>query len=168
MQFSYDYDGKTYTLQLERDAQGIYSAQVGEQLLRFKAEPVAEGWHVRLLEADDQSSQQALIASAGRDKMRYVQVDGIAYTLNVTERGARQRKTGTGGGDLTAQMPGQVLDVRVNVGDSVENGQVLVVLEAMKMEIRVTAPQTGVVKHILVSKGEIVERGQRLVELAES
>jgi biotin carboxyl carrier protein len=63
-------------------------------------------------------------------------------------------------------MPGLVRGVLVKAGDSVERGQALVLLEAMKMEIRVSAPHAGKVAKVLVSPGETVDRGQRLIELS--
>jgi biotin carboxyl carrier protein len=65
-----------------------------------------------------------------------------------------------------APMPGQVLQVRVAEGDDVEAGQILVVLEAMKMENAIVAPAPARVQGILVAIGEQVQRGQPLVELA--
>jgi biotin carboxyl carrier protein len=67
---------------------------------------------------------------------------------------------------LEAAMPGLVRRVLVREGDSVERGQALVMLEAMKMEIRVSAPHAGKVVKVLVSPGETVDRGRRLIELA--
>ena len=57
--------------------------------------------------------------------------------------------------------------VRVDVheGEHVDDGQTLVLLEAMKMELAVTAPGAGVVTGVLVAAGELVSRGQALVEL---
>jgi methylmalonyl-CoA carboxyltransferase 1.3S subunit len=55
----------------------------------------------------------------------------------------------------------------VSEGDTVERGQTLVILEAMKMELRVTAPEAGRVKRLLVQMGDVVERGQALVEIGE-
>lgn len=62
-------------------------------------------------------------------------------------------------GEVTCPMPGKVLDVRANVGDSVSVGDVIAVLEAMKMEIEVTATATGKVKSIGVQKGAMVNTG---------
>ena len=73
----------------------------------------------------------------------------------------------TGAGDaVTAPMPGNILKVNVNVGDAVKEGQVLVVLEAMKMENEIMAPKNGTVTQVVVSKGSPVDTGAPLVVLA--
>ncbi len=66
---------------------------------------------------------------------------------------------------ITAPMPGVVLAVRVAAGEAVEAHQVLLVLEAMKMENAVTAPADGSVARLLVRPGQAVQRGDVLVEL---
>jgi acetyl/propionyl-CoA carboxylase alpha subunit len=66
---------------------------------------------------------------------------------------------------ITAPMPGVVIGVRVGEGEAVEAHQVLLVLEAMKMENAVTAPADGVVERLLVRPGQAVQRGDVLVEL---
>ena len=62
-------------------------------------------------------------------------------------------------------MPGLVLDVLVNEGDPVAKGDTLVLLEAMKMELRISAPGDGRVAKVLCQAGQVVERGQVLVEI---
>ena len=70
----------------------------------------------------------------------------------------------TGAGEaVTAPMPGNILKVNVNVGDKVKEGQVLVVLEAMKMENEIMAPKNGTVTQVVVSKGSTVDTGAPLV-----
>ncbi len=64
-----------------------------------------------------------------------------------------------GGTEVTAPMPGNILDVKVKVGDTVENGTPIVVLEAMKMENDVVATVGGKVVSINVKKGDAVESG---------
>jgi len=73
---------------------------------------------------------------------------------------------GSSSARVVAPMPGTVLAVRVREGDQVEAGQVLVVLEAMKMENTVPAPGSGRVERVLVEVGQQVRRGETLVELA--
>ena len=67
--------------------------------------------------------------------------------------------------DLAAHITGTVWEIRVNVGDEVREEQVLVVLESMKMEMPVEAPDAGKVAAILVEKGQAVEEGEVLVRL---
>ena len=69
----------------------------------------------------------------------------------------------TGGEVISAPMPGTILDIKVNVGDHVANGAVLVILEAMKMENEIMAPVAGKVLSIGVSKGASVNSGDVLV-----
>jgi len=72
---------------------------------------------------------------------------------------------GTGAARVVAPMPGTVIAVRVEEGTNVEAGQILVVLEAMKMENTVAAPAPGRVAKVLVKAGQQVQRSETLVEL---
>lgn len=67
---------------------------------------------------------------------------------------------------VDAPMPGNILDVMVSNGTAVKAGQVLVILEAMKMENEIVAPQDGTVASINVNKGDTVEAGQTIITLA--
>ena len=66
---------------------------------------------------------------------------------------------------VTAPMPGNILKVNVTPGQAVKEGDVLVVLEAMKMENEILAPKACTVKQVLVSKGATVDTGATLVVL---
>ena len=77
---------------------------------------------------------------------------------------APQSPSGGGGGaSVTAPMPGSVLQIKVKVGDSVSEGDVLLILEAMKMENEVTSNASGVVKSINVSVGATVNTGDTMI-----
>ncbi|MEO8356100.1 MAG: biotin/lipoyl-containing protein [Chloroflexota bacterium] len=97
---------------------------------------------------------------------RWVTINGQTCVLTKS-LGAQSRGHGHhhAAGELTAPMPGQVRAVNVSEGDTVTKGQTLMVLEAMKMEIRVQSPQAGVVKKLLVKQGQTVDREQILIEI---
>lgn len=71
-----------------------------------------------------------------------------------------------GGTNVQAPMPGTILSVKVNVGDTVSEGQVLCILEAMKMENEIMAPKAGKVVSVSVSQGSSVNSGDALVSIA--
>ncbi|MDD6189465.1 MAG: biotin/lipoyl-binding protein [Clostridiales bacterium] len=68
-----------------------------------------------------------------------------------------------GGNTVTCPMPGTILSVAVKAGDSVKSGQVLMILEAMKMENEIVAPEDGVVSRVAVAQGASVNTGDVLV-----
>ena len=72
----------------------------------------------------------------------------------------------SGGDSVNAPMPGTILKVNVTAGQSVKEGDVLLILEAMKMENEILAPKAGTVKQVLVSKSSTVDTGAPLVVLS--
>jgi biotin carboxyl carrier protein len=108
-----------------------------------------------------------------------VQVDYRPYTFEYEGRlggGAAPRAPRASAGTSTAQAPtagqkggvraqiaGRILSIKVKPGDAVERGQVLLLLEAMKMENEVKAPAGGIVREILVAEGARVSEGETLV-----
>ena len=81
------------------------------------------------------------------------------------EAPAASRMTVTGGESVKAPMPGNILKVAVKAGDTVKEGQLLCVLEAMKMENEIFAPKAGTVAQVLVQKGSTVNTGDAMVVL---
>ncbi len=67
------------------------------------------------------------------------------------------------GTPVTAPLPGNILSIKVQKGDKVKAGEVLVIIEAMKMENEVLAPCDGLVKEVLTSKGAVVATGNILL-----
>lgn len=70
------------------------------------------------------------------------------------------------GEQITSPMPGTILDVKVAAGQAVKSGDVLMILEAMKMENEIMAPHDGTVTAVSVNKGATVESGTLLCTLA--
>ncbi len=160
MRYTYQVGDHTHTVRLERAPDGIYVASVDGREVALSVRALNDGgWLLTL------AGQQFVAYGASDGSTRYVHVGGQQYTLTVPDSSTKRRRASASGGDLTAQMPGQVVDVLVREGDMVQAGQTLLILEAMKMEIRVTAPSDGRVRRLPVEKGAVVERGQPLIEL---
>ena len=63
-------------------------------------------------------------------------------------------------------MPGTILDIKVSVGQAVKEGELVCILEAMKMENEIYAPCSGTVAQVLVTKGQSVDTGTPLVSIS--
>lgn len=70
-----------------------------------------------------------------------------------------------GGEVVSAPMPGTILDVKVKAGDAVKSGQLIAILEAMKMENEIFSPRDGVVAQVVASKGSAVDTGAPIIVL---
>ncbi|HEY1519984.1 MAG TPA: biotin carboxylase N-terminal domain-containing protein [Solirubrobacteraceae bacterium] len=101
-------------------------------------------------------------AVLGADRWIAAGADAFAFSLAelVVEGSSAQAD-----GALEAPMPGAVLAVRVKAGDAVTEGDVLVVVESMKMELTIVAPWDAIVRDVRVAEGDQVAQGQSLVEL---
>jgi 3-methylcrotonyl-CoA carboxylase alpha subunit len=110
---------------------------------------------------------QRLVVHASGER-RQVFVDGEVYDVAVgAEAAARRRGAARAGSDhLEAPMPAKVTAVLVEAGQPVRKGDVLIKLEAMKMEMAVRAPREGTVKSVACRVGELVQPGVGLLELA--
>jgi acetyl/propionyl-CoA carboxylase alpha subunit len=94
----------------------------------------------------------------------WVHLDGHTFCIEKTEAGSAD---GDSEGSMTAPMPGKILEVKVADGQTVEAGELLLVMEAMKMEHRIVAPTDGVVTKVNFSMGDQVQQGDVLVEMGE-
>ncbi|NKE68114.1 acetyl/propionyl/methylcrotonyl-CoA carboxylase subunit alpha [Ramlibacter sp. RBP-2] len=111
---------------------------------------------------------------AGQRLLATVYADGETDHV-FSERGATQivnvdllahaGETHSEGGRLTAPMPGKVLSFNVRPGDEVREGQVLAIMEAMKMEHTIAAPGDGVVAELLYAPGDQVDEGAELLTI---
>lgn len=94
-------------------------------------------------------------------------VNGKTYDIGVKAgiEGVNKGSNSGEGEEVKAALPGNVLRIEVSEGDSVEEGDVLIVVEAMKMETEIKAPKAGIVNEILVAQGDKIVTGQALVVL---
>lgn len=108
--------------------------------------------------------------AAGPAHARWVFLAGQVYVIKVATTGSPGADSQPGGGRddgmaLAAPMPATVAAIPVAPGQDVSQGDVLVMLEAMKMELPIRAPRAGRVRRVLCSPGELVQPGVPLVEL---
>ena len=153
---------------------------VGERKLKLEYRAQRDGSLV--VSVDGSARRTRVLRSSGADID--LEVDGRRSALAITSVGARRLVHGEfgdvelielprfavagpaqAGGALKAPMPGRVLAISVAPGESVVRGQLLMVLEAMKMEHRITAPADGIVQAIRVAEGEQVANGALLAVL---
>jgi 3-methylcrotonyl-CoA carboxylase alpha subunit len=167
MELHYRAGDEVATVRLERAGDGRFRAVIGarthEVLVRR-----AQGGALDLVV--DGRTVRAFAATDG--PRRLVRVQGeepVALLRAESRRAAAGRARGAAGEEgLAANMHAQVVAILVKEGDLVERGAPLVVLEAMKMELRVAAPHAGRVKAIGCRAGDVVERGRVLIELEET
>lgn len=142
---------------------GGYRVSVGERTYTVAARP---GPAQQLALDVDGQRLRAFVAQAGNKSFVHLAATGSVWTLErVATRRVRPGIQAAASGALVAAMPGRVLDVLVAEGDLVRKGDTLVLLEAMKMELRIPAPADGVVARVHCAAGEVVEKGQRLVHV---
>ena len=92
-------------------------------------------------------------------------MDGAAPVAAAPAPAAPAAAVPAGGEKVSAPMPGTIVEVKAKVGDTVKNGTVIAVLEAMKMENDVVADRDGTIASINVSKGESVSTGSVIATL---
>ena len=163
MKFSFDHDAELISLELTPSGK-TYRATIGDETFDVEILQVKEG---KLDVLIDGKRLTAYISSD--NAKRWVTINGQTIVLTKssgTRRGSHAHHQAAG--ELTAPMPGQVRAVNAGEGDAVTKGQTLLVLEAMKMEIRVQAPRDGTVTKIFVKQGQTVEREQVLIEIEEN
>jgi biotin carboxyl carrier protein len=102
---------------------------------------------------------------AGPPDARSVHVDGEVIELEVATEGSRRRAGRAGAESLAAPMPATVVEILVEAGQEVRQGDVLLKLEAMKMEMPLRAAGDGRVKAVRCTPGELVQPGIPLVEM---
>lgn len=116
----------------------------------------------RLLVRTENGVESALAVRRGEE----VWVSFRGQTFKVEPATRTRSGSAAGSGELRAPMPGMIVDVLVAEGDSVEKGQKLVVLEAMKTQQPVVSPFAGVVAKLGVKTGDQVGDGQLLVSVS--
>lgn len=161
--FNYVAHQETYTVDVHR---------TGEKwTLLINGEPI----QVEIVQSDDSllilrfGNRIKTFYTAVEGGKRWVAYDGCTYLVERPSGRSRPKPVDSDAGrNLRAPMPSQVREVLVQPGDDIDKGATLLLLEAMKMEIRVQAPRAGKVAAVFVRQGESVELGSILIEFEEA
>ena len=153
-----------YPIEVERHGNG-YRVLIGERWL--EADFVSVGRAARSLRFAD--GRQFSILHHAEGNTHQITIAGSTIDIDVFDPLAMKRRRledeGGAGGVVKALMPGRVVRILVNKGDSVRKGAGLLILEAMKMENEIQAPVDGTVDEIFVEAGATVESGADLLHI---
>ena len=158
---AFRHDDTTLTIEATAAAAG-WELQIGDRTLSATAEFAADG-AARLI--IDGVQIRALVLAHGESLAVFF--GGEGWRLERVDLLAPPAGGDPQGGRLAAPMPGRVVQLLVAQGDSVAQGQPLVVVEAMKMEHAIAAPRDGTIAAVRCAVGDLVEEGTELITLDE-
>ena len=176
-------DGKPRKIELTKNGESTFSVKIDGKPLKveLKAEKLMleKGFSIKI----DDKTYRINLPELKREEPFSVKVEEAVFkaevktpikkptlptfepTLAVPTKRAVELKPTTEGA-ITAPMTGKILSIKVKKGEQVKAGQILCILEAMKMENEITAPKSGTVQEILVSEGSSVSEGEALFIIA--
>ena len=150
---------KERTVRVAVDGQGIE--------LSITAGGPEQGW----CRTSDGKSHRFIISWVGKEL--HLWLDGCLFVYERADAGRAdaqrpgRREQADAGDDILAPMPGTVAEIPVQVGDQVELGQTVMIMESMKMELLIAAHRAGVVLRLAVEPGSQVDKGMRLLQMQE-
>jgi len=150
-----------HNVEISRSADA-YRLHIGDQFVVIDLKTAADG---RAWLTLGERHIEVVIATRGDDV--FVHLDGEAYQLRYQhplDRLAAQAG-GSAEDNIRAPMPGSIVAVQVQAGDSVTKGQTLLVMESMKMETTIAAPRDGTVAAVTYEKGQTFDRDALLISL---
>lgn len=157
----------------------MYKAKVNKQFEIEIDQDKPIDWDIQTIKKDTfhiiknhQSYKAEIIDADLESKKVHLKINGKIFEVEVKDKmDLLLEKLGMSSqltrkvNDIKAPMPGLVLDIKVKPGDTIQKGEGVIVLEAMKMENLLKSPGDGVVKSIDVKEGEAVEKNQVLINL---
>jgi 3-methylcrotonyl-CoA carboxylase alpha subunit len=142
---------------------GNYRLQRGETRCEVKGARL----HGDILSARFDRESRRVPLRSDKDHVLVHDTNGQRYSFTRAIAFAWAAKDAAGGNQIIAPMPGRIVLVKAKAGDSVEQGDELLVMEAMKMELALKAPRAGIIDSINATQGEFVEADAVLVRFAD-
>lgn len=161
MHHAFKIDNTEHDLGLSRSEDG-YRLHLGDATIPVNLHVEDDGTAVLTVAG---RSERVVVATRGDDV--FVHLGGTAYQLRYEHPLDRLAQQAGGGADdsVRAPMPGSVVAVHVDAGDSVTKGQSLLVIESMKMETTIAAPRDGVIAAVEFGVGQTFDRDALLISL---
>ena len=157
--FDFEFKGEVQGVFLTTLHDGALQLQIAGEVATFAFKPAHQGIDVQLGESRQivniYTNGAVAVVFTALGATQIVAVDALTHAGDAQVEGGR----------LTAPMPGKVVSFAVKVGDKVQRGQVLAVMDAMKMEHTIAAPMDGVVAELLYAPGDQVTEGAELLKL---
>jgi biotin carboxyl carrier protein len=127
---------------------------------KFSVEVIGDGWY---LVSD--GTRRWRVAVASTPEVEWIFVGGQVARLDVAAKEpGRKRARGRGDAGVMSPMPATVVAINAAPGQAVSQGDTLIVLEAMKMELPIKAPRDGTIKAVHCASGDLVQPGVNLLE----
>lgn len=162
MELHYEHQGKLYPVTITREGDG-FNIGIGERSFMVESKEAKPGYFVLTI---DGKVTKCNIATEGNQ--RHIFINGEVYRFNRVEAGARPAGFDKLPSEITSPISGKVTAVAAADGDAVDAGQVLITIEAMKMEYQIKAPYAGKVEKINFKQGDQVDIGELLVRMEKA
>ncbi len=162
-EFNYLHGNKEYSINVTPDGDGGYLIDYNDRQYQVSAEKLKENFYSICMGEKMSEAKTYKAVVSKKNELSHVFIKGEIYQLSRSRGG---RRTGAeDAGDLNSPITGKVVKVLVMEGDSVEKGQEIMVLEAMKMEYTITAPHGGPMEKINFNTGDQVQIGDELARI---
>ena len=159
MEFHYEHQGKQYPIKISRDGEA-FIVNVGDKTFHVECKEPKPGFFTLII---DGKITKCNIATEGNQ--RHIFINGDVYRFNRVEAGARPESFDALPSAITSPISGKVTAVGAADNDTVKAGQVIITIEAMKMESQIKAPYDGKVEKINFKVGDQVDIGEILVQM---
>ena len=162
MFINYEHENNVYNVSVER-RKNQYFVTYDNTEYKVEADEIKPG-HLKIKLGD--RVIKCVITKGDKDKFVFVEGD-VFKVRNIELTGAKKTKKKEEG-DLNSPISGKVVSIKVKDGDKVKKGDVLMIIEAMKMEYLIRAPYNGKVKKVNFKEKDQIEIGQNTVEITKN
>lgn len=159
MFINYEHDNNVYNVTIEQKKNYFYVIYDNTEY-KVEAEEIKTG-HLKIKIGD--RLIKSVITEGKKEK--FVFVDGAVFKVKPIELTGAKKTKKKEEGDLSSPISGKVISIKSKVGASAKKGDVLMIIEAMKMEYLIRAPYSGKVKKINFKENDQIEIGQETVDL---